>query len=174
MKKRLKKIKGKQLLVSILALAVIFSGFYRLSMEDGTEGESVAVINTELPTENEPTESAATENEADYFALARYERDCERSEAVELLTVAAEYDGENIATTEKLKKHEKNAESEGAIEDALKSKGYEDCVAYVSDDGVKVVVKATGLEAEGVAEIKNTVMELTGVKPTAIQISNRN
>ena len=174
MKKRLKKVKGKQILVSALAVMVIASGFYRWTAGD-TDGETVAVTNDELPMEDlEPTEETSADGETDYFALTRYERDCARSEEVELLTVAAEYDEENLATAEKIEKHEKDAESEMAIENMVKSKGFEDCVAFVDDEGVKVVVKATGLEAKGVAEIKNIVMELTGVKPTAIKISNRN
>lgn len=174
MKKRLKRIKGKQILVSVLALMVIASGVYRWSM-DKTNTETVAVSGEESPLADiGEVEETSAEGNADYFALTRYERDCARSEEVELLTVAAEYDEENLAAAEKLEKHTKNSETETAIEDAVKAKGYEDCVAFVDNDGVKVVVKATGLDAKGVAEIKDIIMELTGVKSTAIKISNRN
>lgn len=180
MKKMLKKVRGKQILVSVLALMVIASGFYRWSLGK-EEGNTVAVANEELPVEevadmeeNETAQETSVNEETDYFALTRYERDCERTEAVEILTVAAEYDKENTSTKEKLEKHAKNAENETAIESLIKSKGYEDCVAFVSDEGVRVVVKATGLDAKGVAQIKDIVIETTGVKATAIKISNRN
>ena len=173
MKKFLKGIRGKQVLVSALAVMVVAAGYYRWTAENPKE--TVAVVNEELPGEEVAlNENAAETEETDYFSLMRYERDCARSEEVEILTVAAEYDENNETTAKKLEKQEENSKSETAIEDMVKSKGYEDCVAYVDDDGIKVVVKATGLDAKGVAKIKNAVVELTGVKPTAIKISNRN
>ena len=174
MKKFLKGKRGKQLLVSALAVMVIASGFYRWSTADVRE-ESVGVNNEILPLEETvATEGEMLKEETDFFAMSRYERDCARSEAVELLTVSAEFGSENVADNDKIEKYAKNAESEIAIETSVKSKGYEDCVAFVNDDEIRVIVKATGLEAKGVAEIKDIVVELTGAKATAIKISNRN
>ncbi len=176
MKKFLKGVRGKQVLVAVLAVMVIASGVYRWSLGNG--GESVAVVNEELPVEDiaeETEETGSTEpNESDFFALTRYERDCARSEALEILAVAAEFENDNRETSMKIEKHAECAEQETSIENMVKSKGYEDCVAFVNDQGVRVIVKATGLDAKGVATIKDVVVELTGVKPTAIKISNRN
>ncbi len=173
MKKFLKGIRGKQILVAMLAVMVIASGIYRWTM--GKNSESVAVVNEELPVEEISTESEETApDEGDYFALTRYERDCARSEALEILAVAAEFENDNAETSKKIEEHAENAEQEISIENMVKSKGFEDCVAFVNDRGVRVIVKATGLDAKGVATIKDVVVELTGTKPTDIKISNRN
>lgn len=173
MKKFMKGVRGRQILVSVLAVMVIASGFYRWSVMNGND-ETVAVANEVLPVDESVEESAEVAEETDFFALTRYERDCARSEAVELLTVAVEY-GENAEEpVGKIKMHEKNAEAEIAIENSVRENGFEDCVAFVNEDEVRVIVKATGLEAEGVSKIKNLIIELTGAKPTAIKISNRN
>ena len=54
-------------------------------------------------------------------------------------------------------------ESEANIETLVKAKGFEDCLAIVSDDSVKVVVKTEGLNAEQAAQIKNIILEETDV-----------
>jgi len=173
MKKFLKSKRSKQLLVSALAVMVIASGFYRWASVDAPQ-DSVAVSGETTPVEEVDSTEDDAPVETDFFAMSRYERDCARSEAVELLAVAADYDEESVETAQKIERYAKDAEAETAIENTVKSKGYEDCVAFVDEDGVRVIVKATGLESDGVAQIKDIVVELTGVKATAIKISNRN
>ena len=46
-------------------------------------------------------------------------------------------------------------------------------MAFVEDEGVRVVVKSDKLDAEGVAKIKDIVVEQTGVKATGIKISSK-
>ncbi len=175
MKKFFKGIRGKQVLVSLLAIMVIAAGYYRWTVD--RNGGTVPVMGELLPAEEQ---SAITEEvqESDYFAKARYERDCARSEAVELLTVAAvskDGDTENIGlNNQKIEQYAESAENETAIENMVKSKGYDDCVAFVDDTGVRVVVKAEKLDAAGVAKIKDIIVNQTGAKPTEIKISNKN
>ncbi len=163
-------IRGKQILVSVLAVMVIAAGYYRWM---SGESESVPVTGDVLPQEEQSTENAAIKD-SDYFARAKYERDCARSEAVELLTVSS-ISGENsTAFEDKIESYAKNAESEATIENMVKSKGYDDCVAFVDEDGVRVVVKAETLDASGVSKIKDIVVEQTGASPTEIRISAKN
>ena len=54
-------------------------------------------------------------------------------------------------------------ESEANIETLVKAKGFADCLAIVDTDSVKVVVKTQGLDAEQAAQIKNIILEETGV-----------
>ena len=104
MKKFLKGIRGKQVLVSVLALMVIASGVYRWSVSRN-EAETVAVTTETLPVEEVKTSGDTVEpEETDFFALSRYERDCARSEAVELLTVSAEFEEENGSVAKKIEK----------------------------------------------------------------------
>lgn len=179
MKKFLKGVRGKQILVSGLAVLVMVAGYYRWSVEKNED--IVAVMNEENPVQSEVKKIEQGEEQGlevgDYFAKARYERDCARSEAAELLQVANVDGAENAELAAKnremLEVAAKNMERETAIENMVIAKGYMDCVAFVDDTGVRVVVKSDSLEAEGVAQIKDIVVEQTGVKATDIKISTK-
>jgi len=155
-----------------LAVMVIAAGYYRFS----DNREIYPVTSDTLPIEEKKAETTSTEKtsqDKDYFARARYERDCARSETVEILSVSSvsNEDAENLK--EKIAEHEKNAGNETAIENSVKTKGYEDCVAFVDETGVKVIVKASKLDAEGVEAIKNIIIGQTGASPTEIKISSK-
>ena len=191
MKNPLKGVKGKQVLVSGLAVLVLVAGYYRWSVE--RNGGTMPVMNETLPAENgaESTDKAKDNSaetaakmpaegaeSADYFAKARYERDCARSEAAELLKVSAQGGAENKenekAAADTLAAYAKNTENEVAIENMVKAKGFSDCVAFVDETGVRVVVKSDKLEAAGVAKIKDIVVQQTGTRATDIKISCKN
>lgn len=171
MKKKLNGIRSKQILVSALAVLVIVAGYYRWTTD---RTDTVTVTNDALPAEEGESVAVSEQDSADYFSKARYERDCARSEASELLKVSAEGDTETSAeAAEKLARYADITEKETAIENLVKSKGYADCVAFVDDDGVRVVVKSEKLDADGVAQIKDIVIEKTGIQATGIKISGR-
>lgn len=173
MKKKLNGVRSKQILVSALAVLVIVAGYYRWSTD---RSDTVTVMNDALPTETGSDAPTAEPDGSDYFAKARYERDCARSEATDLLKVSAKGDGDKNASAEsaeKLARYAEITEKETAIENLVKAKGYSDCVAFVEDEGVRVVVKSDKLDAEGVAKIKDIVVEQTGVKATGIKISSK-
>ncbi len=176
MKKFLSGVRGKQVLVSGLAVLVLVAGYYRWSVDQ--RGEIMPVMSETLPQPEADSEaSSESEIQQDYFAKARYERDCARSEATELLKVSAQNgtDGESgdMAAADKIAKYARNIEDETAIENLVIAKGYADCVAFIDDTGVKVVVKSDKLEKEGVTRIKDIVIEQTGVKATEIKISGK-
>ncbi len=174
MKKFLKKINSKQLLVIGLCLLVGVSGYYRFKVQ----GNAVTVMGDSLETESiENIEVEAQEEIAsDYFAKARYERDCARSEAAELLKVSTdteETEETAVKNREMLEKYAKSMEQETAIENMVIAKGYSDCVAFVDDTGVRVVVKSDTLEKESVAQIKDIVVTQTGLKAPKIKVSTK-
>ncbi len=176
MKKFFKGIRGKQILISGLAVLVMVAGYYRWSVE--RPQEAVPVVSEkplEIPGETIAEENSGPEDEyTDYFARARYERDCARSEAAELLTVASlDNDDESQKTIEKLESMARYTENEATIENMVIAKGYSDCVAFVDENSVRVVVKSDSLESESVAQIKDIVIEQTGAKTTEIKISNK-
>lgn len=179
MKVFLKSVRSKQILIAGLAVLVAVAGYYRWTVEKNPD--SVTVMNNSIEpqadNENIP-ELAVPENEyTDYFAKARYERDCARTEAAELLAVSTQNNDndseQNQKNAEKLAQYAKNTEDETTIENMIIAKGYSDCVAFIDDDGVRVVVKTDALDADGVAKIKDIIIEQTGVKATAIKISNK-
>jgi len=99
----------------------------------------------------------------DYFAAVRLSRQQARDSAVNLLQEAMSYSGEGVKEVEsamELDEIVQTALSEAQIESLIIAKGYTDCVAYMSAEGISVAVSAPegGLQQEDVAVIADIVM----------------
>lgn len=105
-----------------------------------------------LASEADGEDAAAVSGTADAFAQIRLTRQESRDSAVEMLqeTIAYE-DGSESATqaVSTLDSIVSDALSEAQIESLVIAKGFEDCVAYMSEDGISIAVSAP---AEGLAE----------------------
>ena len=105
-------------------------------------------------------ELSGTDTAADYFAAVRLSRQEARDSAIALLQEAMAYDGESgQESSAELESIVQTALSEAQIESLVIAKGYSDCVAYMSDDGISVAVAAPaeGLAQEDVAVITDIV-----------------
>ena len=98
----------------------------------------------------------------DYFAAVRLSRQQARDNALDLLQEAMAYDDATKAqeSSQQLDEIVQTALSEATIESLIIAKGYADCVAYMSSDGVSVAVAAPegGLQTADVAVIADIVM----------------
>lgn len=98
----------------------------------------------------------------DYFAAVRLSRQQARDNALDLLQEAMVYDDATKAaeSSQQLDEIVQTALSEATIESLIIAKGYTDCVAYMSNDGVSVAVAAPegGLQTADVAVIADIVM----------------
>lgn len=101
----------------------------------------------------------------DYFAAVRLSRQQARDNAVNLLQEAFSYQDsgkaqESSATLETIVQ---TALSEAQIESLIIAKGYTDCVAYMTDEGISVAVAAPegGLQEADVAVIADIVLTQT-------------
>ena len=98
----------------------------------------------------------------DYFAAVRLSRQEARDSAVNLLQEAMAYgDGSQSADSNaQLEQIVQTALCEAQIESLIIAKGYTDCVAYMSDDGISVAVATPegGLQQNDVAVIADVVM----------------
>lgn len=99
---------------------------------------------------------------SDYFAAVRLSRQQARDSAVSLLQEAMAYseDEEASASNEQLEEIVQIALCEAQIESLIIAKGYTDCVAYISDEGISVAVATPegGLQKEDVAVIADIVI----------------
>lgn len=108
----------------------------------------------------EDVETTAT----DYFAAVRLSRQQARDSAVSLLQEAMAYsEGESSKEAEsavELEQIVQTALSEAQIESLIIAKGYTDCVAYMTGEGISVAVSAPegGLQEADVAVIADIVM----------------
>lgn len=99
---------------------------------------------------------------ADYFAAVRLSRQQARDNAVNLLQEAMAYSGntKDAESSAELEDIVETALSEAQIESLVIAKGYTDCVAYMTTEGISVAVSAPegGLQQTDVAVIADVVM----------------
>ena len=98
----------------------------------------------------------------DYFAAVRLSRQQSRDSAVTMLQEAMAYGEEAGASSASAELEEivSTALCEAQIESLVIAKGYTDCVAYMSEDGISVAVAAPeeGLQEADVALISDIVL----------------
>ena len=118
------------------------------------------VISTDAGIAGENTDSLTTVT--DYFAAVRLSRQEARDSAVGLLQEAMSYNdnAEAAQSNTQLETIVNTALCEAQIESLVIAKGYTDCVAYISDNGISVAVASPegGLQTDDVAVIADIVM----------------
>ncbi|MBQ7330404.1 MAG: SpoIIIAH-like family protein [Oscillospiraceae bacterium] len=111
---------------------------------------------------------------SDYFAAVRLSRQQARDSAVELLQEAMAYgEGADVQVSgEKLEEIVQTALCEAQIESLVIAKGYADCVAYMSDNGISVAVASpeNGMEQTDVAVIADIVITQAGLDYEDIRV----
>ena len=109
-----------------------------------------------------------------YFAAVRLSRQQARDSALEILQEAMAYgDGSNNAeSSAKLEEIVQSALCEAQIESLIIAKGYRDCVAYMSENGISVAVASPegGMQQDDVAVIADIVMSQTGFSYEDIRV----
>lgn len=102
---------------------------------------------------------------AEQFAQMRLSRQTARDEAVGLLQETIAYaEGQDTAqTSRELENIIAEALAESEIESLVIAKGYSDCVAYISDNGISLAVAApaSGLTSDDVSLLADIVMSQT-------------
>lgn len=110
----------------------------------------------------------------DYFAAVRLSRQEARDSAVSLIQEAMSYDQEEgaVQTSAQLEQIVQTALTEAQIESLIIAKGYTDCVAYISEEGISVAVAAPegGLQEGDVAVIADIVMTQTNFSMDSIRV----
>ena len=150
--------------------------------ETGTKilGEATLVNGQEA----DGADAAASDEEAvytgdDYFASARLTRQQARDNAISLLREAAESETADAAVAneaaETIQVLAGYALAEAQIENLITAKGYSECVAFMGEDSISVVVDAgDGLNAEDVAKITEVVLAETDYTTDQIKILEAN
>ncbi len=134
--------------------------------------EAVFTLTEEAGTEELASQTAPAE---DYFAQIRLSRQEARDSAVEMLqeTIAYE-DGSDTASTAvtSLDMLVSDALAESQIESLVIAKGYADCVAYMTENGIQVAVSAPseGLATTDAALISDIVISQTDYEMDDIRI----
>ncbi len=169
---------------SVVALMLCVAVYLNWSYNKGNEynsvsdfesgkilGEAQLVDGSELSQE---TSGSAVSD--DYFSEARLSRQQARDEAVNILN--ATVDNQNTdktaaaAASASIQVLAEAAVKESRIENMIKAKGYKDCVVFVNDNGINVIIAKLpeGLQDSDVAKITEIVISETGAEPGKIKI----
>ena len=184
-----RKWKRNTVIISMLALvgSAVFLNWKYAAPADGaasvrTEGNPKILGEAELVSGNGDPESSedAVYTGSDYFASARLTRQQARDSAIELLEKAAAEEGAaEVAATEASESIQVLAGytlKEAQIENLVTAKGYKDCVAFLSNDSISVVVATADgtLTESDVARITDITKTETGLPASAIKIMAAN
>ena len=163
----------KKNLVAAAVLVTVCTGIYvnwlyteqqtALDLTDAVDAQKVmsdellALEPVEVMAEGETVTTAS-----DYFAAVRLSRQQARDSALTQLQEAMAYSDQSKAeeSSAQLEDIVQTALTEAQIESLVIAKGYTDCVAYMSSDGVSIAVAAPegGLNEQDVAVIADIVM----------------
>ncbi len=112
---------------------------------------------------------------SEYFEQARLERTQARDAAMDNLETILKDANLDNSQKENLAKQvallTKSTETETRIENQIRAKGFNDCMAYMSDDKISVIVQTEGLDKAQAAQIKNILIDETNVLPENISIT---
>ena len=165
--------KWKKNLMAASVLLVVCAGIYVNWMF--TNAEDVADLTDKLDAETVLSENGIimdttvdnmnSDISVDYFAAVRLSRQEARDSAVNLLQEAMAYgDSEQKQQSgEQLEQIVQTALCEAQIESLVIAKGYRDCVAYMSENGISVAVAVPegGMQSEDIAVIADIVITQT-------------
>ena len=170
--------------VLFVAAAVYFNWSY--NQQFGTADTDMVMAEDEAmekagtkPKEAEGTEPADLESDqpvSDYFAQARLTRQQARDEALNLLESASAAEGASQETIDSamtaISAMATDSMTETRIENLLLAKGYADCVAYITGDGISVAVPspADGLTNAQVASITDIITSDTEFTASQLKV----
>lgn len=173
----------KKNLIAAAVLVTVCAGIYVnwLYSEDQTTVDLTDTLNSEkimssdmlVMADDSSLLSDDQTSVSDYFAAVRLSRQEARDSAVSLLQEAMAYnDPEAVQSNAQLEQIVQTALCEAQIESLVIAKGYADCVAYMSDDGISVAVAAPegGLQQTDVAVIADIVISQSSLEMKDIRV----
>ena len=172
-----KKLSVKNLMIISAVLLIgtaVCVNYILYSGENGTIADvDIDLSDTDLENtlQNDP-------NASNYFAQTILSRKQARDEALEVLKTVATSDSALPETVETalndISEIAKNIENEANIETLIQAKGFEECIAVISDGKATVIIKTDGLLANEVAQINEIVYESAGILPNDLKIIEKN
>lgn len=119
------------------------------------------------------TGSVEAETAEQVFARLRLSRQQSRDSAVHLLQETISYAGQDedvSASSLRLEGIVKLSLAEASVESLVRSKGFADCVAYMTEDGIDLAVASQGLSEADVAVLTDIVLAQTDYELPQIRI----
>ena len=172
----------KKNLMAAAVLLVVCAGIYMNWMY--SNAENVADLTDKLDADKVMSDDSLmlevdgvtdgeTDTVTDYFAAVRLSRQQARDSALQVLQEAMSYtDGTDKESANQLEEIVRMALCEAQIESLVIAKGYADCVAYMSDEGISVAVASPegGIQNADVALIADIVVSQTDLKLEDVRV----
>ena len=142
-----------------------------LVQKDGDDASAEGTTTEDGAKTQEDTAQSGT-----YFSTARLNRQQARDNALSLLQEAAEDEKADQNSVDQanaaIQTMADYTMTEAQIENLITAKGYTDCVAFLGEDSISVVVSAmeNGMTDADAARIGEIVMEQTGLRADQIKI----
>ena len=172
-------IAGAVLLIAA-AIVVNFAVLKGSDKNDGFDYDQSAGVNDNVDNNGSSDSDSSSGNASvgdTYFSSVQISRQRTRDEAIEVLQgVVDNQASTETAKNEALAEINKLAtvmEDESNIETLVVAKGFEECVAVISDGKISVIVKSDGLIPSEISQINEIVYEQAGILPVNITIIER-
>ena len=167
--------KRKQLVLAVLAVLVGVAGYVNISRERSVSTEEDAETSAGYLGEAQLVESDSV---TDFFAQARVDREAGRSKSIETFNSLISNEDADEETRETAQQGvltlAQNTETETAVENLIRAKGFEDAVCYINNGMANVVVKAESIDSSDAAIISEIVSEQSGIPNEKIKIAELN
>ena len=172
-----KLIMNKQVVLGALVMMIVVAGAVNWAVRRANDQTVPASTNpTEyeqaVPVDAQPIVTDVSGN--DYFATARLDRDTSRGKELDIHKEIINNDKSTIdakkSAEQEIKRIAISIENEAVIENLIKAKGFAQSVAFINSDSVDIIVSANGLLPAQVAQIKDIVIEKTGITADKIKI----
>ena len=132
---------------------------------------------TNEPNNNQITNVTPQANVDEYFTNSRLNRDTMYSQMLESYQKIVDSNQigqeQKAFATQEIDKINKDKNAIMIAENLIKTKGFQDCIIFINDKSISVVVRADTLETEGVAQIQNIIARELGAEIENINISNK-
>ncbi len=123
------------------------------------------------------TQTGGDAAEENYFTATALNRQQSRDEALDVLKNVSESDEATeeakAEASQKISQIAVDIQNENNIETLVKAKGFEECVAIISENSVSVIVSAEELQAAETAQILAIVYDTTGINPENVSIISK-
>lgn len=136
--------------------------------------ENTVVTNSVVNSESVQETNSNADN---YFAKSKLERDTMYSQMLEtyenVLNSSNSLETQKQAATEEITKINNTKNSIMICENLLKTKGFENCVIFVNNESISIIIGAKELKEEEIAQIQNIVSREMNSNISNIHISTK-
>ena len=202
----LKKFKKSEIAIYAISLMLVAAGYFNYStfnqkteetysedvgniseqyanvgdavLVSNNETENIADENTKTTTSSSETTETKTENETDYYANAKLNRDKMYAETIsnyeKIINNPNASEAQKSIATQEITKINNTKNAIMISENLIGTKGFNNCVILVNDGSVNVVVNVQGgLNKENVAKLQNIVSRELKVEIDNIHITEK-